>query len=585
MRSPSLRFPVISFSPSLSALDHRIVAFLTGGLLAAASVANAQTPPDAGSLQRETQRNLQAPRPTGPALTVPTAKPMNANAKATRVTVRRLVIEGATLLPVAELEAQVGDLIGQSLTFAELESLTQRIAAYYRERGWYVRVYLPQQDVTDGTVRIQVVEGRFEGSRLENRGRRINGDFVQSIITHRLKTGEPLSAADLERGLLIANDLPGIRATGLLEAGEAHATTRLSIQVDDTPFVTGDLGINNQGVKSTGTLQAVGGFSLNNLSGIGDQFSLRGLAAENIHSLALRYGLPLGSDGWRLGAHLSALQYELGGRYKNLDAKGEAYTGGVSLTYPILRQSSHNLNFSTGYERRRYNDDTLGAPLRRHNVDAVNLGLSGDRRDLLGGGGIIWGGLQLTLGQLDIRDIAGDKATDAAGPRTNGNYSKLGLQLNRLQALGANGWQLLAALSGQWSKDNLGSSERFSLGGPDRVRAYPVNEASGDQGLLFKLELQRELGQGWQAIAFYDTGRIRQHAHTWAGWQGGGNQPNSYSLSGAGLGLNWRADGWQLAASAAFPVDGNPGADANGRNGDGSKASAPRYWLSLNRAF
>lgn len=558
---------------------------LSAVLAAFSSSGSAQTPPDAGALQRETQRSLQAPRPADHAVGVPTARPMNDNAKATRVTVRRLVIEGATLIPVAELEAQVADLAGQSLTFAELENLAQRIAAYYRERGWFVRVYLPQQDVTDGTIRIQVVEGRYEGSRLENKGSRANGNYVNNVVTHRLKAGEPLSAADLERGLLLANDLPGIRASGLLEAGEAHAATRLLIQVDDTPFITGDLGINNQGVKSTGTLQAVGGFALNNLAGIGDQLSLRALAAENIHSLALRYGLPLGSDGWRLGTHLSALDYQLGDRYKSLDAKGQAYTGGVTLTYPIIRQSSHNLNFSTGYEQRRYNDDALGAPLRRHNVDAITVGLSGDQRDNLGGGGIIWGGLQLTQGQLDIHDIAGDKATDAAGPRTNGDYAKLGLQLNRQQALGASAWQLFAALSGQWSNDNLGSSERFSLGGPDRVRAYPVNEASGDQGLLLKLELQRELGQGWQAIAFYDTGYIRQHAHTWAGWQGGGNQPNSYSLSGAGLGLNWRNDGWQMAASAAFPVDGNPGADANGRNGDGSKSTSPRYWLSLSRAF
>lgn len=585
MRSPFLQFPAFNALPFPATRPRLIACLLAGGLLTGTSAIYAQAPPNAGALLRETQRSLQAPTPAETAVTAPIAQPMNENAKAARITVRRLIIEGATLIPVTELDAQVADIIGQSLSFAELEHIAQRIAAYYRERGWYVRVYLPQQDVTEGTVRIQILEGRYEGSRLENKGTRTHGDYVQNVVTHRLRPGEPLAAADLERGLLLANDLPGIRAAGLLEAGETHGSTRLVLQVDDTPFIAGDLGLNNYGVKSTGQVQAVGGVSLNNLAGIGDQLSLRALAAENIYSLVFRYSLPLGSDGWRLGAHLSALEYQLGDRYKSLDADGSAYTGGVSLTYPLIRQSSHNLNFATGYEYRRFEDNALGTTLRRHNVDALTLGLFGNQRDSLGGGGLTQGGLQLTRGQVDFSEIAGDKAADAAGPRAEGNFTKLGLQLARQQALGATGWQIRAALTGQWADGNLDSSERFSLGGPDRIRAYPVNEGNGDQGLVFRLELQRELGQGWQAIAFYDAGRIRLHTDTWAGWQGGSKLPNSYNLSGAGLGLNWLNDGWQMAASAALPIDGNPGADANGKNNDGSNATAARFWLSLSRSF
>lgn len=250
-----------------------------------------------------------------------------------------------------------------------------------------------------------------------------------------------------------------------------------------------------------------------------------------------------------------------------------------------MRQSDRNLNLGAAYEWRRYEDDVLSAPLRRHRVHAFTLALSGDQRDSFHGGGITWGGVQLTLGRLDIRDPAADRAADAAGPRADGDYSKLGFQLNRLQALGVSGWRVQAMLSGQWADGNLGSSEKFTLGGPNRVRAYPVNEATGDAGVLMKLELQRELGHGWQAMAFYDTGHIRQHRDTWAGWRGGSRQPNSYSLSGAGLGVSWNRAGWQLAASAAVPVDGNPGKDANDRNNDGTRPSAASFWLALGRVF
>lgn len=559
--------------------------FALAALVFAFPAAHAQTPPDAGALQRETERSLQAPRPAERPLAAPAARPMDEDAKAARIAVKRLVIDGANLVPVAELEALLADLPGQSLTLAELERAAQRIAEHYRARGWFVRVYLPAQDVTDGTVRIQVLEGRYEGSRLEDAGGRADGEFVRNVVTRRLKEGEPLSAADLERGLLLANDLPGIAAAGLLEAGETPGGTRLALRTEDTPFVTGDVGVDNHGIRSTGRGQVVGGVALNNLAGIGDRLGLRALAAEDVYSARLGYSLPLGSDGWRLGTHFSTLNYELGGRYRALDAEGRARTAGLDLSWAWVRQSDRNLSLGTAYEWRRYEDDVLSAPLRRHRVHAFTLALSGDQRDSFHGGGITWGGVQITLGRLDIRDPAADRAADAVGPRADGDYSKLGVQLNRLQALGISGWRVQAMLSGQWADGNLGSSEKFTLGGPHRVRAYPVNEASGDAGVLMKLELQRELGHGWQAMAFYDIGRIRQHRDTWTGWQGGSRQPNIYSLSGAGLGVSWNRASWQLAASAAVPVDGNPGKDANGRNNDGTRPSSASFWLALGRVL
>lgn len=114
-----------------------------------------------------------------PALGAPQAKPMAEDAKALRVTVRSFVIDGASLIPVAELSA-IQDLTGQSLTLAELEQAAQRIAQHYRQRGWYVRVYLPVQDVTGGEIRIQVLEGRYGGVQREDKGRRANGPFVEA---------------------------------------------------------------------------------------------------------------------------------------------------------------------------------------------------------------------------------------------------------------------------------------------------------------------------------------------------------------------------------------------------------------------
>ncbi len=552
------------------------------------STAHAQSVPDAGVLQRETERALRHPRPALSPSAAPLARPMENDAKAARISVRQIYIDGASLIPVEELQSLLADLPGQSLTLAQLENAAQRIAAHYRERGWFVRVYLPQQDVTHGAVRIQIVEGRYGGVRRDDAGGRADGAWVERVVTGRLVEGEPLSAADLERGLLLANDLAGIRATGVLEPGEETGTTRLRLHVEDTAFATGDLGLANGGIKSTGRIQLVGGLAVHNPSGRGDRLALRALAAERLGSLWLGWQMPLAADGWRLGLHASHLRYKLGDRFKALDAEGRASTAGGELRWAWLRSTDRNLALSVRYDHRRYVDDMLGETSRRHRVSAVTLGLQGERSDTLGGGGITWGGLQWVGGRLSIDNVAGSRAADRAGPRAAGSYARLAVHAGRLQSLGRD-WRLLATLAGQWAGHNLGASEKFALGGPEGVRAWPVNEGSGDHGALLRVEAQRPLGQGWQAQVFYDAGWIRQHHNPWAGWQGGTRQPNHYTLAGAGFGLSYASpgstDGWRLAVTVAAPIGGNPGKGADGSNNDGSNPRAARFWLSLNRVL
>lgn len=518
---------------------------------------------------------------------VPLGRPMADDDKAARVLVHSFAVDGATLIPAAELEGLLDDLRGQSLTLAELESAAQRVARYYRQRGWYVRVYLPVQDVTAGHLRLQVVEGRYGGVRREQQeGLRAKGVFVEKVVTQDLREGEPLPANVLERGLLLANDLAGIRTTGILEAGDGPGTSRLLLKIEDSPFLSGDLGLSNQGVKSTGELQLVGGIGFNNLSGYGDRLSLRALNADNLRSLTLQYSAPLGPNGWFLGLSGSMLDYRLGERFASLKAQGNATTAGASLNYAWIRQADRNLRFSLGNEQRHYADDAMSVPLRRQSVDAWSLGLSGDFSDTLGGGASTWGGLQYIAGHLDIEEVGGEKAADASGPRAAGGYGKVTFQLNRLQSLGASGWQLQLGLNGQWADRNLASSERFSLGGPSGVRAYPVNEGTGDEGLLLKLELQRDLGYGWRGLLFYDYGSIRQHKQEWAGWQGGGAQPNRYHLEGAGVGLSWAGAGdWRFTSAISSPIGRNAGAGSNGENNDGSRSDSSRLWLSLSKFF
>lgn len=561
-----------------------VAAATVAGLMAAPALG--QEPPNAGVLQRQLRQGVPDVVPQRPPA-VP-ALPEAAPEAGPRILVKGFVIEGATLVATGDLEALLKDRIGAEQSLRDLQRAAQIIADAYRKRGYFARAFLPAQNVDDGVVRIRVVEGRFGKIIREDGATRADGGFVEDVVGARLAPGEPYSLAALERGLLLANDLPGIRADGTLKAGTVAGTSDLGLAIRDTPILSATLGADNAGTRATGLFRGNASVSVNNLSGYGDQ-----ITAQTVQSARLSYGragwsVPLGADGWRAGVSASALRYRLGGSFEEVDGSGVAFTQGVDLSYPLIRSPDETMRVRAAYEHGRYDDDLLGDALHRKRVNKGSLELFGDRSDGWGGGGLINYQIMLTAGSLDLSRLAGDAALDAGAARTDGRFAKLFLDLRRDQALGGDLF-LRGRFSGQWTGGNLDSSEKFALGGAYGVRAYPINEGLGDSGFVANLELHRPVTEGWAAgldlFGFVDVGLIRQHAHAWEGWNAGGDTPNTYPLFGAGVGATYALAGnVGVGLTAAVPFGANQGSAVSGHNQDGSRTS-PWVWLTVTKMF
>jgi hemolysin activation/secretion protein len=88
--------------------------------------------------------------------------------------------------------------------------------------------------------------------------------------------------------------------------------------------------------------------------------------------------------------------------------------------------------------------------------------------------------------------------------------------------------------------------------------------------------LRHELGVLWyghmQAVGFVDCEYVTINHTVWAAG------PNSATLSGAGIGLNWSwPSQWNAKASIAAPLDSTPPL-----NGDNNSA---RIWLALSKGL
>ncbi|RYX97676.1 MAG: ShlB/FhaC/HecB family hemolysin secretion/activation protein [Comamonadaceae bacterium] len=542
------------------------------GAMAAVPQALAQAapppPPDAGRVLRDVQAQPLATVPgTVPTLLLPADADVIADA-GLRFKVSAMRIEGNTLIPSAELLAAVGALAGREYSLAELRKAAARITALYRERGYLVaRAYLPAQEISDGVVLVQVLEGRLGESTVANQSI-VGTPVIEAVIRAQGLAGQPLRAGDLDRELLLVADLPGAGAvSGNLKPGLEVGGSDLFVAVEPGKRSQGQITADNHGNRYTGQKRLGGALDINSPFAMGDRLSLRGTVTDE----ALLYGqasydVPVNGDGLRAGAVLSTSHYDLGAEFARLEASGVANTAGLYATYPLVRGVGANVWIRAALNHRQLKDEVRAVALAvDKSADAFSLDLYGDLQDhadKYGGGAYNTWRLSLVAGKLDIETPLA-RQVDEAGPRTGGGYRKFEFAASRLQAITAQ-TSAYAAVAGQWAGKNLDSSEKFAIGGIYGVRAYPQGEGVGDSGWLANLELRQELPGQLQGSVFYDYGHVTYNQSAYAAGQ------NNRDLKGYGVALGARQGAFDARATLAWR-SGPQATSAPDRN--------PRLWL------
>lgn len=519
------------------------------GAFGSGASVQAQTPPDAGRLLQETRPTQPPAIPqTPPRLVDAPVRPTITMPEGLSVQVSDFRISGALSFPPALLAELVKPWVGRRLDIAGLNEAAGAITRRYQSAGHLLTyAYLPAQRVADGVIEIAVLEGRLEGTQIVTaQDVRLRDEVIQAH-TDGLPQQPPLLQADVERKLLLLNDIPGVTARAAFAPGSTTGGAEMVVSVaEDEPLVL-RAEANNHGSRSTGEYRAGLSVQLRDIFGWGDSTAARLLLSKQggLVSGSLNTSVPVGGDGYRVGAGVSHLKYQLAGAFSRSGAVGSADVLSVDASYPFVRRADANLSLKTGFEHKRLRDQfqLLGTANTKRN-NSLEATLSGDWRDSWFGPGASLASASGTFGVLRLHD------TSAAGGDPlgiAGDWHKLGVQLLRQQAL-TGPWSLVGRLAAQGTARNLDSSEKFSLGGPGGVRAYAPGEATVDQGALLSLELRYAhdyLGGNFVWSLFHDAadGRINRQLAA-AG--------NEVRLRGAGFGLQWNAGDLGLAASLAW---------------------------------
>jgi len=544
---------------------------------------HAQAPQDAGSILR--QQNSQPAARTAQPAAVSTEAASEANkpsAAPGTLTVQRFRFVRNSRFSEAELNQALAHLTGRPLNFSQLSDALSGVQEYYRRHGWLARALFPPQDVENGVVQIEIIEARA-GSIFAERptgapGGSVNNTRASDYITARMPPGEAFNLDALGAATTILNEQPGVRARARLIPGKVAGETDIRLLVEEESDVGGFIEANTFGSRATGRLQTRIAATAINPSGAYDQLGAQATLSEGLRFVHLEYGRPVGSSGLRASLNLSSLDYRLTqDSLAALDGEGKAHTLGAMLSMPLVRRDQSSVTGWLAADHKLLRDRSLGATMKDARIHLATLGVSASMLD--GGADSASTNLTIALGQGQLR------TADPIDVRsTRGSFNKLNWSLHRRQPI-AEKWSLSAMLLGQLASKNLDSAERMALGGPYGVRAYPIGEASGDEGLLIKLNLQYAIQNGLSASIFLEGGQIRLNRKVFAGWNAGNpNLPNRYELAGAGVGLDYSVGKFTVSAVMAGKIGKNPGRDLAGRDADGTDSSV-RGWLMARYAF
>lgn len=581
-----------SFPLRLSTLA-RVLAL--SGLTLSHGLAMAQVPPggiDAGALQRGLEQQLPSPSPLAlPEPTAPTPSPAQpAGQSEVRFEVKAFVLEGVNTIPEAKVQAVLKEWVGRPVNFDDLQKACDAVVNLYRASGFTVQAILPPQKIADGVVRILVTEAKLSSVFVDTPqgATRFNKDKAAEYITYANALGEPLNTKAIERALIILNETPGVLVSSQLEPGQKDGETALRLQLTQPKqWYQGKAEANNYGSRSTGANQGVIALTAINPTGIGDSVSVNAIYSEGSQYVQGAYSMPASPNGLRLGVSGTFLNYKNVSNYASSagGGYGDAWTSGVSAAYPLIRQQGTNVNVTANYDVKSYTNKNMLtlSTISAYTINNASLGLSGNHYDTFGGGGVSAGSVTLVLGSLDISSTS----TQGYGQYTPQSFTKFTFAGNRTQQLSKDGTTTaFMSISGQLASVNLNSAEQIYMGGPYAIRAYPVAQGGGSQGGIGTFELRQQFPERIIASAFFDAGVVQQFKNPYQNWQGQTNANNTYSLMGAGFGVKWDWEGWNLGAMVAWKVGNNPLYSQSGQavNTDGTTTN-PRGWITASYQF
>ena len=449
---------------------------------------------------------------------------------------QKMIIKGSTLYSKRRFSKLFRKYMQKNISLGHIYDIAQTITNMYRNDGYILsKAVVPPQKVDKGIIRINVIEGFVDKVNIQ--GNVAGPRKLLNRYRKKLLKSKPLLAKDLERYLLLVDDLPGLKVKSVLTPSEFKVgATDLTLILENKKYDFG-MGLNNRGSKFNGPFQFSGNASTNSILGLYERIGIQGVVTKNPEELRFFsgfYEMPVSSEGTKIYFSGAFSNSQPGETLKAFDVKGDSATITLRATHPFIRSRSENLNAYLGFTRRDSTTEFLGDVDSKDKLRIANLGFSYDFVDKYRGVNL----LSFNWSQgLEFLGASESGSLKLSRPEGKSAFTKFSGEALRLQQLSPS-WVLLGAMSWQYSFEKLLASEEFGVGGSQFGRAFDSSEITGDHGIAFKLELQKtfQINKAYineiQAYTFFDHGSVWNRLKTSTG-------SNKQDLNSIGLGFRF----------------------------------------------
>ncbi|MEM7557051.1 MAG: POTRA domain-containing protein, partial [Cyanobacteria bacterium P01_A01_bin.84] len=289
-------------------------------------------------------------KPIIPNIPTPTPLPEDSTIQ---IPVRKIEVTGSTILSQDEIIDVTKSFEGRSVTLKDLRNITDKITQFYINKGYITsRAVLADQTITDGIVKIIVIEGSLE--KIEVQGtRRLNKSYIRSRI--RLGVERPLKPGDIEEQLRLLKLDPALKdvTQATLKPGTKLGQSILSISVKEADAISGFVGVDNYSPPAVGSERLGSVISYRNPIGVGDELSASYYrsTAGGSNSFDFNYRVPInpmnGTLQFRYAPSDSKIiRSEFSDRF-DITSDRELYE--ISFRQPLVRKLREEFALSLGF--------------------------------------------------------------------------------------------------------------------------------------------------------------------------------------------------------------------------------------------
>ncbi|MFK5950122.1 MAG: ShlB/FhaC/HecB family hemolysin secretion/activation protein [Methylococcales bacterium] len=467
-----------------------------------------------------------------------------------------LRVKGNTLLGRSEIERTLYPFLGPKKSIDIVEQARLSLENLFQMKGYKtVSVDIPEQDVVNGVVYLQVVEGKISRLRVKDSRYFSLGKIKSSVPA--LAEGNVPNLTEMQAQLTeLSKQTSDRRIIPIMRAGKTPGTIEVDLKVQDKLPLHASLELTGRNSQDTSRTRLTTSVSYDNLwqrfHSASFMYQTSPEKPSEVEVFSGTYVLPIFDSSTRLALYAVSSQSNSQVAAGDLNVIGSGDIFGARLIKPFEGTGSYMHSMTLGVDYKHFTENVL---LGNTNASSTPISYlpfmvqyQGNIRakDMLA---------SLNLGlNFSLRGVANDEAefeAKRAGARPDFFYLTAGGKVSYNLPWGM---ELATRASAQYSDGSLISNEQFFMGGATSVRGYFESQALADDGVMGSIELYspRLTPNDWD---FINNFKLLIFADAAKGWikQALPGQESRIALYSSGVGARFQL--WKyLVGSLDFAI-------------------------------